>query len=713
MASRTASPPDALAVSAVLDDHTFPQEPVQDKISAYYSLIFPNFTYYLQTLEVTIGRRCIPNSTASTSDQAQVDVDLGPLKSVSRLHAKIEYEEEEERFVLVVLGRNGAWVDGIWSARGSKVPLGERSQIQIASRTFHFVLPPPPVPEDSPSPSSHTSSHRPRSPSVDITSLSPPSSVPSFSPPPRATSPPPHKVPPLPDPPQLPNSNAIGKGKQVAGKKRKAGEVEPAKPRPKPEEMPPKPHFTYAQLCYRAIKGLGGRATLQDIIGWMIDNYDWYRLNEGAGWEVSYLVRTLTERSPDFLIQKSVRHNLSSNRAFRKVERSAGERGKGYYWTVEPEYEHTFEEQEARALIALSSGGKDGKTKKGKAAARGDGKGAPPPLMTSTPLTFKSTASSTPAPAPSVAPTPSVTVKSELPTETKAVVKAEPLPTPRVPPVSRHPPPATAPTNASHAVPQPIPPSAAPTTTMTSSLPAPAPSASSMSPPATSTDLSTAHSSSSTIPPVPPSVILPIIVGPVPTTDPASSAPVPHLGTPPIVLHDNQLILNPTIFAHLTPEQLRALEALGAQKALEILQKHIVRFLREKIRTEGGARGRGRGRAKRGRGGGVRGGKEEAGGSGAKADGGADGEGTSRENATGPTTTAQPVAGKAQPSQSTSTTSSAPDPPPSLSTDVTMAGVDDPASPIVVVDDDDDEPLEGPVPKRRRLNVPGMQAVSV
>lgn len=101
----------------------------QASISAYYSLVFPNFTYFLQTLNVTIGRRCIPannDSSSSSSEKIQVDVDLGPLKSVSRLHAKIEYEEEEERFVLVVVGRNGAWVDGVWSGSGSRVPLSER-----------------------------------------------------------------------------------------------------------------------------------------------------------------------------------------------------------------------------------------------------------------------------------------------------------------------------------------------------------------------------------------------------------------------------------------------------------------------------------------------------------------------------------------------------------------------------------------------------------
>lgn len=126
-----------------LDDADDQSNVAGDKISAYYSLAFPNFTYYLQTLTVTIGRRSVPSSSASTSastsdaspPHGQVDVDLGPLKSVSRLHARIEYEEETERFVLVVLGRNGAWVDGIWSGSGSRVPLSARC---VRSVYFNF-----------------------------------------------------------------------------------------------------------------------------------------------------------------------------------------------------------------------------------------------------------------------------------------------------------------------------------------------------------------------------------------------------------------------------------------------------------------------------------------------------------------------------------------------------------------------------------------------
>lgn len=113
-----------------------------DKISAYYSLAFPNVTYYPQTLSVTIGRRSVRQGAASSSDSTQVDIDLGPLKSVSRYHARIEWEDTDDRFVLVVLGRNGAWVDGIWSGSGSRVPLAARQVVTIIySQRGYFGVP--------------------------------------------------------------------------------------------------------------------------------------------------------------------------------------------------------------------------------------------------------------------------------------------------------------------------------------------------------------------------------------------------------------------------------------------------------------------------------------------------------------------------------------------------------------------------------------------
>ena len=54
-----------------------------------------------------------------------VDVDLGPLKSVSRNHARIQYRNELGHFCLEITGRNGAWVDDRYYVKGSTVPLNQ------------------------------------------------------------------------------------------------------------------------------------------------------------------------------------------------------------------------------------------------------------------------------------------------------------------------------------------------------------------------------------------------------------------------------------------------------------------------------------------------------------------------------------------------------------------------------------------------------------
>ncbi|KAF8558791.1 hypothetical protein OG21DRAFT_1373429, partial [Imleria badia] len=569
---------------------------VPAKISAYYSLVFPNITFFLQTLTVTIGRRCLPPSSTSLNGtdgppptQSPVDVDLGPLKSVSRLHARIEYEEEEARFVLVVIGRNGAWVDGVWSGAGSRVPLGERSQVQIASRTFHFVLPPPAALEDSPSPSSVSSVQRARSPSVDITSISPPSSLPSHSPSPR-TQPalPPPKPPRSPDP-QLPNSNTIPRTKAPSAstsaslttsaaptsKKRKKA----FNPPPKPDVMPPKPSFTYAQLCYRAIKAMGGKATLQDICGWMMENYDWYRYNEGAGWE------------------NSVRHNLSSGRAFKKMERSTGEHGKGFFWSIDAQYEHTFEEQEARAAAqaqgqsksstALSAGGKDGGSKSSRKKDKAvlldpplkrsvkSGAGPLPPPLTSTPLAFPLRPTQAPSPGQLFTTVPRAVMTGNPGTAVQDT-KVEPAdPTTSVG-GSLSMLTSVALSGSSSGL---VSSAGTPINTSTPGMV----SASSGCGPSSLTDVpSVALSSSVSASPfaaLPPSVCLPIVIGPVPSSHPSSSTADP----PPIILNNNTLVLSPVIFSSLAPEQLKALEEMGAQKALEVLQGHIVRYLKERM----------------------------------------------------------------------------------------------------------------------------------
>lgn len=62
-----------------------------------------------------------PSKTSAPVDS--VDVDLGPLKSVSRNHAKIEYRDDIGHFCLEICGRNGVWVNDRYYVKGSTVPL--------------------------------------------------------------------------------------------------------------------------------------------------------------------------------------------------------------------------------------------------------------------------------------------------------------------------------------------------------------------------------------------------------------------------------------------------------------------------------------------------------------------------------------------------------------------------------------------------------------
>lgn len=348
------------------------------------------------------------------------------------------------------------------------------------------------------------------------------------------------------------------------------------------------------------------------------------------------------------------------------MERSAGERGKGFYWTVEADCERMFEEQEARAATSAAAGGKDSKVggRKGKTAGalepplkrsvRGEPKGTPlPPPLTSTPLVFKKEA------------TPQTVSGS-------AYDSTVPVTPQQTGPLRSH-----EPANAAQ--------TSTPATSGTSHV-----------------EPSSATPSASSIPSIPASVVLPIVVGPVPASHPSASSSdvqgtnsaMPHLSTPPIVLHENQLILNPTIFAHLTPAQLRELEALGAQKALEILQGHIVRFLKERIKTEGRARGRGRGKRARGT---------------AHSHAGAQAERKERpppQSTVLFTTTPLPTRSAPPPMDAL-----LPTPSPSGASDTQAEAEASPSSPIVVVDDD--EPSDCPAPKRRRLEVEDVPATAV
>lgn len=109
------------------------------KISAYARLDFENFTFFVQTLQVVLGRKS--NDELLQSSHHAVDVHLSSKKAISRRHAKIFYNFGTQRFELSILGRNGAFVDDLFVEKGITVPLIDGTKIQVGDIPFLFVLP--------------------------------------------------------------------------------------------------------------------------------------------------------------------------------------------------------------------------------------------------------------------------------------------------------------------------------------------------------------------------------------------------------------------------------------------------------------------------------------------------------------------------------------------------------------------------------------------
>ncbi|SGZ39103.1 uncharacterized protein HGUI_01303 [Hanseniaspora guilliermondii] len=126
-------------------------------ISAYARLDFADSTFYVQTLKVTIGRKPTTNDPSQTgvvtaqqynySNKDNVDVNLGTSKSISRKHAQIYYNFNNEKFEMTVLGKNGAFVNDEFIGKDVTVALSNDTKIQIANIPFVFVQDASSIPE--------------------------------------------------------------------------------------------------------------------------------------------------------------------------------------------------------------------------------------------------------------------------------------------------------------------------------------------------------------------------------------------------------------------------------------------------------------------------------------------------------------------------------------------------------------------------------------
>lgn len=507
-------------------------------IHAYAKLEFPGFSYYIQTLEVTIGRRpaqppggeATAQGSSARRPHGEVDVDLGPLKSISRLHARIYYTVQPElyhapgfaytplpsslpgtspggtnergegqgRFVLEVLGRNGAFVDDVWVNAHGVVPLGRRTKIQIAERVFYFVLPPPTSASEAESEADESAEQTDASSEAAAHDTSSELSDAETHDAARirddtaSVSPSAHRL------VLKPRSKVTGKKREASADvplaedaKRRKEEPDAARKGKDKEERAvtpsslsalaaaatqvgadspeEKPQLGNVELITQALsselcRSKGGKLTLQEVYEWLQSTYPWFSRNgrkTGRDW------------------QSSIRHTIGTSRDFTKIPRRPDEHGKGIFYTLSTS-------ELAQAQDAQRQ-----------------------PLPANVPEKSPS-----PPSAPDTQPT---AAASSGDAAKPAAKEAAPAGMPRIPLVVGIPPGAQ-----QHAAEQ-----------------------------------------------------------------KAKGAPgsiESLLETPPIAHHQGKLYLSPNVFGHLTSAQLRHMEGLGAQQALQVLQSYLVNHLKERLK---------------------------------------------------------------------------------------------------------------------------------
>ncbi|PFH56581.1 hypothetical protein XA68_16283 [Ophiocordyceps unilateralis] len=299
----------AQTVQAAKDHANAIYEANQDGVKAYAKVAAQDWTFYITKLSVNIGRAPeLPQPEDDNSDQAQVHIDLGPSKMVSRDHAAITFDPKDQQWLLEVKGRNGAKVDGQMLKPHGSCSLASGQVIEIANVEMMFVLP---------------SEIRPLHVHplfLKRCGLAPePSSQPaaSYRQPPVASAAPGYRRPGTPPSVQRQTGTSTRKSPSAAASTPAVVVGPNGVDLSHDDYQHIKPQYSYAQMITQAIVNApDGKLNLNGIYTFITKNYSYYRHQQAAGW------------------QNSIRHNLSLNKAFDKVARSSDEPGKGMKWQI-------------------------------------------------------------------------------------------------------------------------------------------------------------------------------------------------------------------------------------------------------------------------------------------------------------------------------------------------------------------------------------------
>ncbi|KAL8943405.1 MAG: hypothetical protein Q9216_001114, partial [Gyalolechia sp. 2 TL-2023] len=319
-------------------------------VKAYARISGQNWTYYVKQETVTIGRPPDAASRHSSSHGAEsspvprteveeIDIDLGPSKTISRCHAQIFFEQSQ--WQVEVKGRNGLRVNDRDLRRGYKSVLGSGDVLEIAGTQMVFIaagekinihpmfLDRMAMYEDDETARTNKDSHahpdtthvivssssQPRASNAAI-SLSHANGQAALAPaPPNFVRP----STPVRSPKRLQqsSSSAVKNSSGYAGtysayRMETTEQIDYSTDATKDL----KPSIPYGVMITQAILSKKDETiTLNDIYEWIRANFAYYR-HLTTNW------------------QNSIRHNLSLNTAFEKVPRGPNEPGKGMKWHI-------------------------------------------------------------------------------------------------------------------------------------------------------------------------------------------------------------------------------------------------------------------------------------------------------------------------------------------------------------------------------------------
>lgn len=270
------------------------------EVQAYAKIAGSDWTFYVKTLAISIGRN---TDNPSGSSQPLIDIDLGPAKVVSRQHATITYNVDLRCWELKVLGRNGAKIDGQKMPVGPQhaTPLHLGAILEVGGTQMMFIL--PDLPPEILQKMLHACLARYQGVKSRKTLVGgyPQASVKNYHMYEKSL---------LIQLPTLALALSLQNNLDQDLSKEEAKDI--------------KPPYSYATMITQAIlSNRDGVMLLSEIYGWISLHYAYYKYSK-TGW------------------QNSIRHNLSLNKAFEKVPRRPDEPGKGMKWQISDSYKEDF-----------------------------------------------------------------------------------------------------------------------------------------------------------------------------------------------------------------------------------------------------------------------------------------------------------------------------------------------------------------------------------